>query len=77
MGKKYMLKVVGTIHLYGYDIKENSSCSGFFDVVNQRFIHKGSTLYNNAKIIPTKTECIYESSVKPKVLKSKKINKLY
>ena len=74
---KYMLKVVGTIHLYGYDIKDDSNYSGFFDVINQRFIFKDSSIYQNATIIPVKTECIYQTPVKPRVLKKKKLNKLY
>ena len=61
------IAVSGLLHLYGYKIAGDGFYSGFYDVINQHFYTK----YNikDATIIEHKSECIYESPVKPKKLR--------
>ena len=53
---KRMIKIVGTIHLYGYKIAGETPYSGFYDVINDRFYGKDSI--KNATIIEEKIESI-------------------
>ena len=61
-GKKY-IKIIGTMHLYGYKIAGDTPYSGFYDVINQQYYSKDNI--ENAKIIEEKTETII---YKPKKL---------
>ena len=59
--------VKGRIHLYGYKIEGEGPYSGFYDVINQQIYTKENI--KNATIIEHKDECIYDSPIRPKVLR--------
>ena len=61
------IAVSGLVHLYGYKIAGGGFYSGFYDVINQHFYTKDNI--KDATIIEHKSECIYESPVKPKKLR--------
>ena len=67
MAKGNFFAVRGLIHLYGYKIAGDSFYSGFYDVINQQYYTKD--YIENATIIEHKSECIYNSPVKPKKLR--------